>query len=91
MESESTLVRDDPRNCSVQYDEIPRQSPPTGQIVHQKVDAAVDGEKKVRYREEARDQLQVRYKFVNVSATSIISTSGGDPIISRTLGTIFKQ
>ena len=36
----------------------PGQSPPACKIVDKEVDAAVDGEKKVRYREEARDHLQ---------------------------------
>ena len=37
----------------------PRQSPATSKIIDEKVDAAVDGEKKMRYREESRDQLEV--------------------------------
>ena len=37
----------------------PRQSPATSKVIDEKVDAAVDGEKKMRYREESRDQLDV--------------------------------
>ena len=75
----------------VSYDFPPRQGPPTCKIVDQEVDTAVDSEEKVRYRKESGHELVVSKKIFYSNIILFTFTSGGYPIISKTLGTIFKE
>ena len=75
----------------VSYGFPPRQGPPTCKIVDQEVDTAVDCEEKVRYRKESGHKLVVSKKIFYSNILLFTFTSGGYPIISKTLGTIFKE